>query len=210
MKNYNFEEEDYPSAFSFDEFKAIPSYAGRLRYAAQHLKKLSSGTSRVVYEVDDDKVLKIAKNRKGLAQNAAESDWGAQNYDIVARVYDADYNDHFYVEMEKAKKVTPNTFKNFFGFTLDQLQEYLRYQHYRMYRTVDQMKQYEINPQFVEFMDDYEYVQDLMHFIYDFNLPIPGDFGRASTWGEVEDENGRKRLVLVDFGFSNDAASLYS
>lgn len=199
---FDYEEEDYPEAFSFEKFKAIPSFNGRLKYASEHLKKLASGSSRVVYEVDDDKVLKIAKNRKGLAQNAAESDWGAQNYDIVARVYDTD-EDNFFVEMQKAKKVTPASFKNFFGFTLEQLDTFLKYENARKHG-----KKIPINPNFLEFMYNYEYVQDLMTFITNYDFPMPGDFTRPSTWGEVE-ENGRKRLVLVDFGFTNDASALY-
>lgn len=208
MRTFDLEEEDYPSGFSFEEFKAIPSFSGRLKYASQHLKKLASGSSRVVYEVDDDKVLKIAKNKKGLAQNAAESDWGTQQYDIVARVYDTD-EDNFFVEMQKAKKVTPASFKNFFGITFPQLREYLNYNEIRKSGSPRQQQNSQINPKFKEFMDEYEYIQDLMKFIYDYDFPMPGDFDRPSTWGEVE-ENGKKRLVLVDFGFNNDASALYN
>ena len=98
-------EEVYPPSWSLDEFKSISSYAGRLKYAATHLKRISSGSSRVVYMVDNEKVLKIAKNRKGLAQNETEISFGNDYVfaDILANVYDSDEDNNIWVEMELAK-----------------------------------------------------------------------------------------------------------
>lgn len=62
----------YPAAFSFDTMLSIRSYAGRLKYIASILPKLGSGSSRTVYPVDDEKVLKVARNDKGIAQNEVE------------------------------------------------------------------------------------------------------------------------------------------
>lgn len=59
----------YPVSFNFDEFKSLKSFAQRVRYCDEHLQKLGSGSSRIVYVVDNDKVLKLAKNKKGLAVN---------------------------------------------------------------------------------------------------------------------------------------------
>ena len=64
MKSFqNFIKEAYPESFSFEEFNNIRSYNGKLKYANQRLKKISSGSSRVVYQVDNERVLKIAKNK---------------------------------------------------------------------------------------------------------------------------------------------------
>jgi hypothetical protein len=61
--------------------------------------------------IDNQKVIKIAKNKKGLAQNSVEAEAYIQNYDIVARVFDTDRND-FWVEMELAKKSGQRDLKN--------------------------------------------------------------------------------------------------
>lgn len=55
-------------------------------------------------------VLKIAKNKKGLAQNRIEADRGIQQYGIVARVFDFDDDNSFpfWVEMELAIPLSKN------------------------------------------------------------------------------------------------------
>ena len=65
--DYYIDEMAYPTSFNMGEFKSIKSYKGKLDYAKQHLLgKLGAGSSRAVFKVDDEKVLKIALNEKGL------------------------------------------------------------------------------------------------------------------------------------------------
>ena len=46
------------------------------RFDVERLKRLSSGSDRVVFALDDDaNVLKVAKNPRGLQQNQQEKDW---------------------------------------------------------------------------------------------------------------------------------------
>ncbi len=113
--------ESYPDSFSFEEFNKIRTYNGKLKYANQSLRKLSSGSARVVYQVNDKMVLKIAKNKKGLAQNAAESDWSVAAYDVTAKVFN-NSEDFFWVEMELAKKLTPTRFKELAGLSIQEMQ----------------------------------------------------------------------------------------
>lgn len=59
------------------------TFKSRLKYALQHAKKIGSGSSRIALVVPDsghDTVLKIAKNKKGIAQNKAEVDVLADPY----------------------------------------------------------------------------------------------------------------------------------
>ena len=102
-------EEEYPATWNKDEFEKIQSFAGKLKYAATHLPKIASGSGRAVFKIDDSKVLKIAKNKKGLAQNNVESEYLLQKYDITARTFDrgdvVKDTGPFWIEMELAKKV---------------------------------------------------------------------------------------------------------
>lgn len=67
--------------FSFDELSKIASYAGRVRYCRQYLgNPIGNGSSRTVFQIDDEKVLKLAKNRKGTAQNESEYEKGNDWY----------------------------------------------------------------------------------------------------------------------------------
>lgn len=59
----------YPMFFNMEEMLSLDSYSARVRYCQQRLQKIGNGSSRVVFAVDDEKVLKVAKNKKGIAQN---------------------------------------------------------------------------------------------------------------------------------------------
>lgn len=195
----------YPVSFSFEEFNKINSYNGKLKYANERLKKISSGSARVVYMVDDEKVLKIAKNKKGLGQNSIESDWGLQRMsDIVAKIFNTN-DDHFWVEMELAKKITPNRFKQLSGMSVNEVQDILRVMETlnnvskRKYLNREQVNQ--LQNEFDEKVNNSEFLTSLMDMIINFGMKYPGDFGRVNSYGEVF-RDGTPTLVLVDFGLT--------
>lgn len=187
--------EDYPSNFNFEEFNSIKSYNGKLKYANERLQKLGSGSARVVYKVDDEKVLKIAKNKKGIAQNSVEAEGYLQNYEIVAKVFETDYDD-FWIEMEWAKKVTPTRFREITGIDIKKLWNFLFYDKSNRNQTMS------LTPEEIEKIDENEFVQNLMSLIHDYDMIYPGDFGRLSSYGEVM-RDGKPTIVLVDFGLTS-------
>lgn len=77
--------------FNLNKFKTIPSIIGRIKYANSILPKLGKGSSRIVYALSSDKVLKIALNDKGFAQNNAELELytSPETKPVVAKIYDA-------------------------------------------------------------------------------------------------------------------------
>lgn len=195
----------YPANFSFEEFDNIKSYNGKLKYANERLKKISSGSARVVYMIDDEKVLKIAKNKKGIGQNSIESDWGLQRMsDIVARIFNTS-DDHFWVEMELAKKLTPNRFKQLSRMSINDVSDVLRIMDAlnnasrRKYLTQEQSA--ELQEEFNEKVNNSEFLTSLVDMIINFDMKYPGDFGRVNSYGEVK-RDGEPTLVLVDFGLT--------
>ena len=62
----------YPVSFNMAEFKTLTTFAERIRYCQTRLQSISSGSARIVYKIGNEKVLKLAKSRKGIAQNEAE------------------------------------------------------------------------------------------------------------------------------------------
>ena len=188
----------YPDSFNFDEFKSIGSFAGRIKYAREKLLgKAGQGSSRAVFRVDSEKVIKIALNSKGIAQNEAESEGYKQQYDVLARVFDIDEQNYTWLEMELAKKVTPNRFKQLTGFKADDLRTWIPEQRgERVYNTVNHE------------LDDNEFANDLLHFIQDFDYPSFNDFGRESSFGEVS-RDGVPKIVVVDFGYDKNTEDIY-
>ena len=120
-------DEDYPSTFDMEHFATLKKFNERVRYCEEHLKRISSGSARIVYMIDDTKVLKLAKNQKGLAQNEVEIQWGQDSYfsSILAHTFMYDQND-LWVEMELARKVSKKDFQRLTDCTIEELYDYLR------------------------------------------------------------------------------------
>jgi len=194
----------YPASFSFDEFDKIQNYSQKIKYATDHLVRMGSGSSRVIFKIDEEKVLKVAKNVKGLAQNSTEQDYSIQDWygDIVAKVFKIgeEVKDvgPFYLEMELAKKLSPNRFKQLLGFSVQDLESWLRRQAF-----LHKKSKYDvvIDPILKETLDNNEFVGQLWDMIQNFAMSFPGDFGRVNSYGEVL-RDGKPTVVLVDFGLS--------
>jgi hypothetical protein len=191
-------EEDYPSNWNLETFKALKSFKNRIAYCNQHLKRLSSGSSRIAYKVDEEKVLKLAKNRKGIAQNSVERDWYVQDAysDIVAKVFAVDEND-LWLEMELAKKLTPNRFKELVGTSVENIGMYLKVKDERDNGKNPIISLYRLQN---AKLDNNEWVQQVYTLTREVDLQ-PGDFGRISSYGEVI-RNGKPAVVIIDMGLS--------
>lgn len=61
------------NGFSFETLTSQSSYKKRIDYCKQMLgQPIGKGLSRIVFQISDERVLKVAKNQKGIAQNEAE------------------------------------------------------------------------------------------------------------------------------------------
>jgi hypothetical protein len=192
--------EDYPQSWNKEEFEKIRSFSGKLRYAKARLETISSGSGRSVFKIDNEKALKLAKNKKGLAQNKVESEKYLQNYDIVARTFDSgdEIRDDgpFWVEMELAKPLWETQFRRLTGVDIDDLEKYLWYvvdlhNGGKSHVPINDIK---------EEMENNEFVSELVRLDLDYDMAI-GDQGRLSTYGEVV-RDGKPKVVLVDFGLT--------
>jgi hypothetical protein len=70
----------------------------RDRFDIPNLKRLSSGSDRIVFDLGDNKVLKIANTARGLAQNMQEGDQELIGKNLLPQVYETGLN---YVVAEK-------------------------------------------------------------------------------------------------------------
>jgi hypothetical protein len=192
---------EYPGGWDMEEFKNLKSYAARGRYAKEKLGRLGSGSARIVFEIDDDTVLKLARNKKGLAQNGLEAEISSTNwYDFVAKVTDAEPND-LWIESEKARKMKRSDFKRLTGFKFDDFVNALINEAGKR----DGRRPSYFNPVDPEVAGDIyddELFNSILSFIADYDM-APGDFQRISSWGVVLRE-GHEIPVLIDYGVSKD------
>ena len=201
----------YPVTFNMELFKNLHSFAARIRYCQERLQRIASGSSRIVYKIDDEKVLKLAKNQKGIAQNQNETDYYLQQIGCFAKVYDFDNENYLWVEMQLATKAKPSDFERITGYKFDVICAWIDYCHesysgrkfYRN-RAYDEIFNSE------EFQENYEYsifymIQD---YLGNYGLESTGDLKRISSWGVVRN-GGQEELVLIDFGLTDNTYETY-
>lgn len=202
--------EDYPTGWNIEEFKALKSFSARVKYCNEKLPRISSGSSRIVYKIDEQKALKLAKNRKGLAQNEVEISAGNDYYldDLVATVYESDPN-NLWVEMELARKVTPQIFKNIVGFDFEEYCQALRYYNNEITGGAGRSRfNQQAKPDGMDLMWENEFISRMFDYIGNYTPPV-GDLCRLSTYGVVK-RNGGDAIVMVDFGLNDEVLnSLY-
>lgn len=207
LENFQEIDEDYPLDFSLDKFKEIKKYSDKIKYAKQYLgKPLGVGSSRIVFKVDDTKVLKLARNEKGLAQNSAEIDWRQMDSPILAKIFSFD-RDSLWIEMELARKAKLSDFKKIFNINLEELDTYLTIK-YDEHRKKEYPFHLDPNAKdILKKLDKIEEMSELVDFMHDSLSPV-GDLGRLSSWGVVN-RNGKEVLVLVDYGLTEDIYKCY-
>lgn len=203
-------EEDYPSNFDLEEFSKLKSFNKRIQYCQERLKRISSGSSRIVYMVDDTKVLKIARNEKGLNQNDVEVTYSKFHdiKDITAQVFAYDQN-NLWVEMELARKVTPKIFENIVGFSFDDycdgLDKY--FESVNPQRAGKSWYRSNLEQEKYDAMWENEFVYDMFNFMGNYDTPV-GDLKRLNSYGLVK-RNGVDTIVLIDYGITWDGFDTY-
>ena len=199
-------DEDYPSSWNIDEFKTIKSFSGRKKYCEEHLQRISSGSSRIVYKIDNEKVLKLAKNKKGLAQNSVEAEYSQYGdlSDILAKIYNADDN-NLWVEMELARRVNKNDFKRITGYNFEDFANAVH--NYGVDSGNGRGYKHTIDKEIVADMWEDEFVYSIFGYIGDYGVPA-GDLTRLSTYGIVKGD-GDERIVIIDYGLSSDVYDSY-
>jgi hypothetical protein len=200
-----------------EEFKNIRSYNGKIKYCQERLQRISSGSSRIVYKIDDEKVLKLAKNQKGLAQNEVEGGYKDDSLrpDILAQTYDADENG-YWVEMELATKMKDSDFKRTLGYPFEFI-EYFIDKIEGEWNSVKNRYRSSV-PNFEKWMElfydevydkfpNWEWFNQLAEYIRNFQPPT-GDLQKLNSWGLVK-RNGREVPIIIDFGITDEVMSTH-
>lgn len=195
------DESDEPTfkSKSLDELK---KFSEKLTHANATLKKLGSGSGRVVYEMNDRYAIKIAKNRKGIAQNEAEADTIFNKFDCVAKTL-AHGEMYSWILAEKADAMCYiSEFDELVGGGV----------YFQMY--VDTL--YTIfHPKKEKYISDQELKNNLEKFkksVFCSNLlamlnevgdekVVVSDLLRIENLGTVR-RNGKKEIVVIDYGLT--------
>jgi hypothetical protein len=189
--------EDYPQSFNMKHFKSLTSFKDKIAYCEQHLQRLGSGSSRIVYLIDNERVLKLAKNAKGLAQNAVEIRNADDNMltGLVPEVYEVDENDQWF-ETQLAEKMSKGKFQQLIGVSWDIYAKLLH--NYATESTSFRATKYKVPQDIDDESWDNEFIRSMYDYVGNFQN-FNHDLLRMSSYGAVKDN-----VVLIDSGLNKE------
>ena len=192
-----------PPDWEKEKFSPATSHAARIRYAvAQAQKKVGAGSGRVAVQIPYEgrpTILKVAKNKKGLAQNEFEArmldDGYVETLGITIPMIDHDQENDppVWIHTEMAEKMTAAKFRKLFNISHTDFHWLLMYANGEFPNIGHGREAW-----FQELMEENDYVASVVDLVTNFGIP-PGDFGRTANWGIF-----KGRPVIVDLGLSSD------
>ena len=177
-------------AFEIKQLDQIKDIDERIAYCDKYLRLIGEGSSRKVYLLDEITVLKLAKNRKGIAQNQVEIDLFEMSglNDLLAEVH-AYSDDNTWVVMELAIPLKEEEFE-------EKVKCFINLSNPK---NVEKIQGGELN-----FMFDEKQIENCMcHIFINKHTDLKyGDLNELDSWGKVK-RNGKIKYVLIDYGFNS-------
>ena len=191
---------DYKSGdFDFNVYTTLQSPTARLQYvrnAAKELpgqfRRLGAGSSRIVYDMPGTgKVLKLALNNKGIAQNQAEIEITRRvhsvspEYPLVTKIYGHDSStEPTWLLAEGVKPIDYDSFAELTGMTWNNFYSFAN----NNFRS--------------DAFNDNKFAMACKKTVQANKLEL-GDVLVSGHWGATEDG----RVVMLDYGFTTDVAN---
>lgn len=177
--------------FDLKQFKSMPPIK-QILFLKQKGKVVGEGSSRRVYLLDQNTVLKLAKNEKGLAQNKTEveSFKDPLTNGLVTKIYD--YSMDFRWLISEIARPISNMQE--FGKLLGENAE-------DFFHEFSSMVEFYFSDEGEEINTD-EISNPLLGKLMDLvikNETLPADLKKMDSWGKTADG----RLVLIDYGFTD-------
>lgn len=221
-ESYEVDEMALPADWDESMLGHDKTFKSRLQYALERAPKLGAGTSRAAFIIPDngrETVLKVAKNKKGMAQNEAEVDILEDGYigkmDIVIPLIDYDKKNPtpVWIQTEKANKLNRKRLEQL--LYCDELDDGIGDFMSAVYNVLGQRRNWmPTMKQIKQDLEDttmsqeeidifFEYVNEVAMLVSSSSLLID-DLYNIGNWGEY---NGRP--VIIDLGFTEAVKPLY-
>jgi len=189
--------------------KRMPDIAGPQFVAMQRaaeefgLRMINKGSSRIVYDLRDGTVLKLALNTKGIAQNSVEAFAGQDPMinKIVANVKEKSNEFAWLVSKKVVQLNSEREFEELTGVTWEKLREALG-------KTATAADAVTAKPQRSKTattasgggacLRGENFIQYLKNYLERYSGMLPGDILKYDSWGKTDDGC----VVLLDYGIS--------
>lgn len=210
-------EEISANPFSFDDLRSLKSLKARMTYCLSKLgKTIGRGSSRAVFNLGDGIVLKLAMNRKGLAQNEVEYDNG-QDYlcNIIPTVYNeqSDSEQYRWIVTDYAVPFKKESdFEKAMGMPWEKFEGFLTRMDYDRSSSAKRARMKWMvmmsSEEAWELADNIEIFNDIANYLGNYpHIPV-SDMRQVQNWGYIP-RDGENQLVLLDSGFNKEVGKMY-
>lgn len=159
---------------------------------------ISRGTSRYVFQIDDERVIKVARNDKGIAQNREEVRSCSNKLDLFPKIFDADRG-YMWIVCEYVLPADEDDFIYTMGMQWDYFIRFLN-DCYNLYKRKMNIGTNE--KKIEKIISKRPMLQELIKYLNSGNIPY-GDLMKIENWGLAK-RNGRAYLVLLDHGITEE------
>ena len=184
--------------FDINYFKDLQDITLMELYASDYLEILGEGSSRSVYALTSKKVLKIAKNVKGIAQNNAELQvyTDPATEDVSAKIYDSHDRGRWLVSELVRPIHDEREFERLTGVDWEEFIDDLK-------MTISSTARSSMSPLRKDASEFTKKVYKMSE-MGSARLKV-GDLTELDHWGKTSDG----RVVILDYGFTTDVSEKY-
>ena len=211
-QQYRLIKEAQDATFNVNELSAINSFRGRYNYCLQHLgPTIGKGSSRTIFQLSDERVLKLAINTKGIAQNEQEGryDYYLKQLDITPQIFEKDEDGKWLIseyvlpakkqDFQECLGIDEKTFFNFLITSWVNAHGHQKYKYVYGGRLLNDELFYELTER-EELMNWYDYISN-------YDMPL-GDIIVRRNYGMTV-RNGDPVIVLLDNGLTDEIYNNY-
>lgn len=171
----------------------------KLKFYNDSFHLIGKGTSRWVYDTNDNNVIKIAKTMQGVWQNESECRLFEKykNLDLLLPIENID-KDHLWVVQKKAQPLN--------DLNIDIFTKYSGIRFSDFAKTIEIANKYsrEKLPYDVYLNFNSDYLNKFKEFILSEQFEFLSDFAKPDSWGIL---NGK--LYIIDYGMDNETFAKY-
>lgn len=195
-------------ADSGDNWENLSTFKERVEYCTRHFGNyIGCGSSRVVFQMDDETVLKLAFNDAGVEQNKEETKWANGQYSFLPKIHDYD-SDGSWIMCEYVLPAERADFDYYFNKHLDnecKSMVYNRPEFTEFVRSVEATVK-NISWQFfsnekIARLRKNPFLNEVATYIETTKMSC-GDLTTTNNWGLAK-RNGDAMPVLLDSGWRN-------
>jgi len=200
--NSNKLNEAMKDSFDFTVLENCKDYGQMVNYCREQLgPEIGRGSSRMIFQIDDEHCLKLAYNEYGLQQNKVEEETKFYKSPLFPYIIDSSI-DYLWIVSEVVLPAEEDDVEHCLGMDCEKF--------FNIIKTFKRTKRYPDAMQYAQkFMDEDKTgtLRHLYDYIITYDIPIC-DMLSLENWGMTR-RNGKDYLVLLDAGWNKETLKMY-